>query len=274
MGYMLIETVVIIYLIMVLFTVYSLVNNIFRWRNWRYSISFETDKLPVIEEHRRFKIAYHTVMVNPDAKWVVLFHSWGRNASRLVLQSEIYLEEGYNLLLVDAPGHGRSKWVANITAINWANATTKICEYHDIKPSIVHGLSFGSITTLLFIQNHKVDGIVLEALPRDYELLYDGFFHVTRMPRKLLFWVPQLILKLRDMTPYDPKKTLADVNCPMFLLHGSSDKLLPIDLHFTPNLGDLYSKTVTSWSVPKASHSRLAEHPEYEERLKSFLKTL
>lgn len=272
---MVLWTVVIIYLIMVIFTLYSLVNNIFVWRNRGYDISFETKKLLVIEEHRRFKVAYHTVLADPDAKWVILFHSWGRNASRLILQSQIYLNEGYNLLLVDAPGHGRSKWVPNITAMDWAKATTRICDYHSITPSIVHGLSFGSITSLLFLENHEIDGIVLEALPRDYKQLYDGFFHITPMPRSLLSWVPRLILNFSDMTPYEPKNTLPMIKTPLYLLHGSDDVMLPLDAHFTPNLAALEThENITSWVVPGASHSRLAEHPEYEKKLQAFLNNL
>ncbi|MHA2504559.1 MAG: alpha/beta fold hydrolase, partial [Candidatus Kariarchaeaceae archaeon] len=260
-----------IYLVMVLFTAYSLVNNIFLWRNRGYNIEFEGT---VVTESRLEGLAYHTVEQSDDASWVVLFHSWGRNSSRMALQCQIYIDRGYNLLLVDAPGHGRSKWVPVVTGMRYAEVTSRICEKHNIKPVIAHGLSFGSITSLLFMEGRSLHALVLEALPNNFRDLYEGFFRVLPMPRFLLFWIPILFLSLKDITPYEPNTTLERVNCPVFLLHGQKDKMLPLQNHHPLSLKKLEGKQVTEWIVPDAPHSRLAEHPEYATRLNEFLNSL
>lgn len=263
-----------IYFFFALVIFYALVNNIFVFRSLRYE--FVMDKADIKEGVLdKPRIKYYVVThrgKGPD-KWVILFHSWGRNAARMISRGQIYFDRGYSLLFVDAPGHGKSQWVRVITGYDTAQHAQKICEQHNITQPVVHGLSFGSICALLFAKQNKVEAVVAEALFTDFYEMYRGFFRILKIPWVIYGWIALLILRTNfEWEQYAPINILPTTNYPLFLIHGEQDNMFPVDNHYSPNLKAVGDREgVFSWIVPGAPHSRMARFDGYTQRLTEFI---
>lgn len=265
-----------VYLLVGFVVFYAMINNIFFFRSGAYSLDFDG---AIIESHNldNPRIRYHLVRQNhatEDEKWAVIFHSWGRNSVRMESRAKIYFDRGYSILLIDAPSHGQSQWVPVVYGMDYAKYAIEICQKEQITNPLAHGLSFGSISALFFVNQYEASGLVAEALFNDFDKMYEGFFNILHIPKFLYWWIPWLILQFTlDWDTYSPKNILKQVDVPIFLIHGENDSMFPVDDHFRPNLDILedHHDQVYSWIVEGSPHSKMARDPKFAEKIKEFV---
>ncbi|MHA2169476.1 MAG: alpha/beta hydrolase [Candidatus Kariarchaeaceae archaeon] len=252
-------------------------NNILIWRSGNYSIPFGvTDGKQYKKELKNPRIRYwrcENLDFN-DQLWVILLHGWGRNAARMITRAQIYWDQGYSLIFVDARCHGQSQYTRITTAILYSQDTRRIIEKEGIDNPIIHGLSFGAVASSIYVSKYPVKAYVAEALPSNYPEMFYDFLAKLRFPKFLFGWVPWLIM--RYDFPWDemaPSNVIQKLNAPVFLIHGENDSLFQIEKHFIPNSHGLASKLngSKSWIVPDSLHSKMAQHPQYKNKLKTFL---
>jgi len=261
-----------IYLFFSLAVFYAMVNNILWFRSRKYILDFQNIETYELTKPRiRYYLIKHEVY-DPE-KWVVLLHPWGRNAARMTTQAKIYQSKGYSIVLVDAPGHGKSQWVPIVTGIDYSKYAYEICKKHGIEKPIVHGLSFGSISALIVSTRMEVKAVVPEAMFNNFKEMYDGFLGALGIPNALFGWIPWLTLKLGpDWSHYEPRSVLAHTDVPVFLIHGEKDEMFDYKIHFEANKEAAKNNTsLRSWLVPDSAHSKMSNHPEFEKKLIDFI---
>jgi hypothetical protein len=73
---------------------------------------------------------------------------------------------------------------------------------------------------------------------------------------------------------YDSTRKLGEVHAPVFVMHGESDDIIPIELG--KEVFSLAREPKLFWAVPGGGHNDLIEAagPEYERRLRDFYASL
>ena len=261
--------VLVLYLIFAALVFWILTNNIFIWRSKDYSLPFENVKKGWLPEGIRYWICYNPAQV--EERWALMLHSWGRNSARMVDRSLIYWERGYSLVFVDAWSHGQSKYKRTSTALWFAQHSHKVVEKEGIPPPVVHGLSFGSIAATIYAANYPTKAVVAEALMNNVREMMIGFLEYMNIPIFLFGW--EVTVLLHTNFPWhlvNPSNNLPLIKAPIFLIHGSEDRMFRKEVHFAKNV-NLLKESDRSWVVEGSPHSKMFQFPGYREKLEDFL---
>lgn len=225
--------------------------------DFRYSYSFPFEELVLeTEDGGVINAIYFTV---PSSRGVVYYlkgnsrsiKGWGKFAKD-------FLSNGYDFVMFDYRGFGKSRGKRNQNKL-YADAQLMynwILERYDEDEIIVYGRSLGSGIAAKVAATNKPSKLILDSP-------YYSFYHNTR---RFLFWMP-----LRLILRYDIRtdKFLEEVKCPVFIIHGSSDKLFPISQ--SKRLSEANADKVELIPIEGGGHNNLPNYPEFFESLYDIL---
>lgn len=170
---------------------------------------------------------------------LVLMHGWGGNSAAMLPLVGPLHAAGYTLLLVDARCHGRSdsdtfaslpRFAEDIeAALAWLAGQ----EAADPQRLGVLGHSVGAGAALLAASRTPAIKVVVSLA---------AFAHPATMMRRWLRWkrIPYwplgryILAYVQKVIGYRfdqiaPRRTIALVDCPVLLIHGSEDRVVPLD---------------------------------------------
>ncbi|MCE7734776.1 MAG: hypothetical protein GPJ54_07870 [Candidatus Heimdallarchaeota archaeon] len=252
-------------------------NNPLKYRNINYEIPFGLES--GLQEKKYLNNPFvrywvcHKNQNKENNNWVILFHPWGRNSSRMTSRATTYWDNGFSLIFLDARSHGQSAWAKTSKAYDFYVDARKIVETEDIGVPIVHGVSFGSIAASFYAYKYETKAVVLEALPSTLETMFYDFLNSLRLPSALFGWIPWFIMKWDyPWVEFSPVNTLAKSKSPVFLIHGENDAMFSLERHYDLNCKALKANPKhQAWVVPNSAHSKMARHPNYSNKLNGFL---
>jgi len=151
---------------------------------------------------------------HPDAEYTILFsHGNAEDLGNVVPFMEQFHELGYSVLMYDYRGYGTSEGrpsTAHVkqdvtAAYNW------LVHEKGVNPKniIAQGRSLGGAVAVWLAAHHEVGGLITE-------ISFASAFRVkTRW--KLLPW-----------DKFDSLKSIRDVGCPVLVIHGTDDEIIPV----------------------------------------------
>jgi uncharacterized protein len=168
---------------------------------------------------------FGTALAGPKARsrtpTVLFFYGNGACAATMEQVFQGYRRIGMNILIVDYPGYGMSGgkpseqgcYAAADAAWEWSQHRT------DIDPSrvVAAGWSLGSAVAIHLAGRHPV--CALETV--------SAFTTLPDVGHYLYPWLPVSLL-LRSH--FDNEEALPKSNCPVLLVHGTSDTLVPVGM--------------------------------------------
>ena len=186
-----------------------------------------------------------TFIPNPAAstKTVVFLHGFMENRSAGLNYLSIYLQSGFNILLVDSRDHGESGG----DSVTWGNL-----EKYDLDQWIswvnqriphgiigVHGISMGAATALLHAElnesNKRVAFYIADSSYSDFETLLE--FQINRFVNSTGLDISRILLQYTNIVSYlhsrstlqdaSPLKAVEHVTTPILYIHGDADELVP-----------------------------------------------
>ena len=169
---------------------------------------------------------------------VVLLHGWGGNASNLLPAAKTLHEAGYAVLLVEARNHGRSdsdghsslpRFAEDLDhAIDWLAAQQGV----DQGALVAVGHSVGAAAALLSASRRSdLAAVVSVSSFAHPELLMQRWLDERRVPYWPVGWLVNRYLeriigaRFNDIAPVN---TLAKASCPVLLMHGLQDTVVPV----------------------------------------------
>ena len=178
---------------------------------------------------------------------------WGRQAPR-------FLRNGYDVLIPDHRGYGKSRGKLSEQALH-ADARAW---YDHLRgrwpegPVVVYGRSLGSGLAVPLAAAVKPEGLVLET---PFANLYDvARYYLAILPYRLLL-----------RYPFRNDRQAHRLRCPVLVLHGKRDKVVPyasaLKLYSLLS-SDIHREMVT---FPKGTHADLARFKRYGRKLREFL---
>ena len=252
----------------------------------------------------RFPVDLHATFASPgepSARPTILFlHGKGGNASEWTDDAVRALRLGYNVLLPDLRGHGRSGGtfftMGYLEKDDLALGVRAAGERFGIDPSRlgIHSCSAGSTVALEFAAGRSdVHAIWLESpFARPKEMARHYLSRATGIPAPLLALASRWAiaravgrvareLGISDssgaLALLDPVSAVASVSAAILLVHGQDDGLVPP--RFTQRLADALPPRGAVWSVPGAGHCHHGDAPAlvaraaYERRWEEFFRT-
>ncbi len=221
---------------------------------FRFESDFEENYIKVDQ-----KIKIHTLIFKTkNAKGVVFYHHGNsRNLADWASNYTDFIQNGYDVLFYDYRGYGKSsgKVVSEKQLVDDAGKIYEwLCEKYAPNNIIQYGRSLGSgIATQLAQQ------------PCAKLILETPYYSILDMAKSSFKALPiKFILKYPFLTNQHLKK----VNVPVYLIHGTNDKLIK-----TTNSERLHSETPNSklFIIKGGSHNNLPGFTKYQYVLKEIL---
>ena len=196
----------------------------------------------------------HALFFNGSTDDVILyFHGNAGNLSGWQFVAEDFASAGYNLMIIDYRGYGKSS--GTITEGGLYKDAESAFDFLTRKgfaanKIIIYGRSMGSGVALELASRQPCKGLVLEAP-------FSSLKHLAN--EKLPFFFPSLYLKYS----FDNLAKINKVTCPVLFIHGEADTLIP-PAH-TIRLFERFSGKKKKVIIRNAQHNDVNTFTEYEQ---------
>ncbi|MBT8296810.1 MAG: lysophospholipase [Maribacter sp.] len=171
-----------------------------------------------------------------------------------------FTRHGYDVLMVDYRGFGKSTGRRTQKAIkrDLQMIYNKIKEITDEKYIILYGRSLGSgfATKLASMNNPRM--LILDA----------PYYSLSKVTKKYIPFMPLSLLLKFPMPTY---KWLKYVNCPIHILHGTDDNLIPYKTSI--RLSKIKPESTRLYTIIGGGHKNLNTFPEYHKMLTEIITT-
>jgi fermentation-respiration switch protein FrsA (DUF1100 family) len=211
------------------------------------------------------------------ARATVLFlHGNAENISTHIGSVFWLPERGFNVLIFDYQGYGRSGGAPSIPgALSDVEAALGLLVLHGERyggPVIVFGQSLGGALAIRAVVESAyrthVKGLVVDSAFADYRLIarekLAGFW---------LTWPLQWPLSLTIDNDYSPLPGVRDVSpIPLLIMHGEEDRVIPV--HHARMLYEQAQAPKSIWIFSDGSHGGAINYPDARDRLVDYLNRL
>ncbi len=214
----------------------------------------------------------------------ILVHGWGGDKSdeHILATAPVYHGEGYNVLVIDLRAQGESGGRRRtlgyretrdvLGALLWLQKRGYRSE-----DTVLHGWSMGGTTVVRAAPGTGVAAVVEEAGYADLPLLLEAAIpRIARLPR---VFVPGVLLAGRLWPDFDawavrPGREASGLwgeGVPLFVVHSTGDGLIPVE---HAEMFAAAHPDARVWILHDHDHVEAFAHPEYGERLRSFLRSV
>lgn len=214
-----------------------------------------------------------------EAPTLILIHGWGQSAARMLPYIRHIQPNGYNLLIFSARNHGRSssfKYPTIHTFTEDALAVIDFITRSDLttNPQIgLVGLSVGGGAAInaAAANPHIQSVITIGAVSHPVDVM-NAEFKKRRVPKFIAKFL-LFFMRTRFRINFDkiaPINNIPHVKADIFLIHGSEDKVIPLQQGQALAAAGNPAKT-RLWVVSGKGHSNCATHPQFWEKTAAFL---
>ncbi|MGX7124726.1 alpha/beta hydrolase [Enterococcus viikkiensis] len=228
--------------------------------------------------------AYYLPAQKDQHKTVIIAHGYMGQASDMPQYAKIYHDLGYNVLMPDARGHGKSKgdyigfgWPERKDYLQWIDRIVKDDSQSEI---VLHGVSMGAATVMMTSGEKLPENVKAFIEDCGYSSAKDELSYQLKdmfnLPAFPLIPVTSLITKIRAgyfFGEANAVKQLHNNTKPMLFIHGDKDDFVPFSM-----LDKVYGATKgpkEKYVVHGAKHAEaLSTDPAmYQEKVTGFLET-
>ena len=216
-----------------------------------------------------------------SSRAALLVHGWAGDKSNLhvVETALVYEQAGFNVLMLDLRGHGKSegeRGTLGYREVRDVRGALSWLEGRGFSPEdvVVHGWSMGGAAVVQAVPSTGVAGVVEEAayaaLP---PLLRERIPEISGLPAFFtpsIFLVGKLFLDIDPwaVRPVEEAGRLSREGIPFMIIHSRDDEVIPFE--HAESFAAAYPEA-TFWELKGYEHVAAHYHPEYRERLLSFL---
>jgi fermentation-respiration switch protein FrsA (DUF1100 family) len=205
----------------------------------------------------------------PARGTVLHLHGNAENISTFIAAVWWLPAAGYNVLLVDYRGYGRSEGVATIDTVHEDARLALDAALLREGPLFVFGQSLGGSAAMYAVAHHpqraRIAGVISEGA-------FSGYRRIARekMNQLWLTWPLQWPLSFLFSDEYAAQDAVARLSpVPLLLVHGAADEVVPPE--HARRLFEAAGEPRELWVVPETGHIEAFTKAENRERLLAFL---
>ncbi len=214
------------------------------------------------EDGRRLQCWHIPGDTRPELTWLWFGGTGGNLSLRVGEFAAARRHTGANIFGFDYGGFGNSPGKASVksTAVDARAALAHLQRRHGVAPqrTLYMGISMGAAVAIQ---------LAAETAPPAGMALVAPFASLREMAQLLyprLTWGGRLVGKR-----YDSIRWVARIGCPLLVLHGSDDRLVPVDQGC--KLCDAAREPKTFAEVPGAGHDDIGDYPDFWRALCSWV---
>lgn len=207
--------------------------------NTDYSLyqSLPTEEISIkSDDNMTLRGVYHNV--HPESKKIVIINH-GYTANRYVCYqfTDVFFEEGYNVLLIDMRSHGESE--GTFASYGHYESNDIGCWIKWIQNKVskdayigLHGQSMGAATVMIYGGTHpnEVKFVIEDCGFNTAKDAIKSQFSEAKIP----FWPLYHLIRLKakrkykfDLNRVSPEAAIINSSIPTLFIHGTSDKIVP-----------------------------------------------
>ena len=174
------------------------------------------------------------VTVEDSHRWAILLHGYKRTRERVRNYAMFYSEQGFNTLMPDLRGHGKSGgsfigmgWLDRFDIVKWAELIVSLDPDAVI---VLHGVSMGAATAMMTSGEALPTNVKAVIADCGYTSVWEEFANVmksyTGLPEFPLMYTASFFAKLLAGYSYDEASSLEQVKkspLPILFIHGTND---------------------------------------------------
>ena len=153
---------------------------------------------------------------------IIYFHGNAGNISNVGWIGEVLAENGFNVLLFDYRGYGKSEGaiVGEEDLYADSDAAYNYAARRGEQPSklFLYGQSLGTAAAIELASRRATAGLIVES----------GFSSAGEMAGSMLPWLPRWLYPVAR-NRFESRRRIASVHCPVLLVHGDPDETIPLD---------------------------------------------
>lgn len=162
---------------------------------------------------------------------ILLVHGWESNSFRwknLILSLK---SEGYNIISIDAPGHGKSGG-KTFNAVDYSECIHKVIRKFTVDTVIAH--SVGGMATILCQKKYNLPylkRIVLLGSPSNFKDIFKRYTDMMSYNKSLIKSINNFVLENFGHLPeyYNTAKFSNDIDVKGLIIHDKYDDIIPYD---------------------------------------------
>lgn len=192
----------------------------------------------------------------PEASHTILVCSGNTgNISLSLPYAKLLLDAGFNVMLFDYQGFGGSEGIASVMSLctDTEAAFRYLLNEKQLKPDDigVFGISLGSILALMIANEQKAAAVAVEDVFIPEQML--DRFGVREDDPNVMKGMAIRIAKKLLLGQVDPVQNTKACECPVFLMHGLNDRLLPF--YGTVQVSKVLNSNSRVWLMDRAGHA-------------------
>lgn len=237
--------------------------------------------MPTGERHH----ALYIPAARPSRRVALLVHGYGEDGVWMLPLATIYTRMGYNVLLPDLHGHGRSEgrgaqmgWKDREDVMRWMDVANRRFGRGQDTQMVLHGVSMGAATVMCVSGENLPPYVRCFVEDCGYTSVWDEFSEQLRtqfgLPEVPLLYTASALCRLEQGWSFgqaSPLRQVARCHRPMLFIHGDRDTYVPFAM-----LGRLYAAKPwpkAKWVAQGSVHARsFRDHTEaYTARVAHFV---
>ena len=226
--------------------------------------------------------AYSFEQPTPSKRWLIAVHGYGQAASSMFPIAKPFYEEGFNVLIPECRGCGRSGgnyyglgWADRMDIIKWSRLIAADQPKAEI---VLFGVSTGADAVLMASgEDNLPTNVRCVISDSPYSKLTDASNYLLQknnLPAFLLTFSASLITYLRagySFANASAVNAVAHSHTPTLFIHGGKDDLFPVEM--TYELYEAANCTKDILIIPDASHgyAMFVDYDQYWSRVRNFV---
>lgn len=185
--------------------------------------------------------AYEIANKQSSDIWTIVIHGYSGEGKGMTYFAQQYYNRGYNVLLVDLRGHGKSEgnyigmgWHDRLDIIDWANYL--ISQNSNCK-IILHGVSMGGATVMMTTGETLPENIKVAIEDCGYSSIWDEFKRQLKdlynLPEFPVLNAASSVCKLKAGYKIEEGSAVEQVKIsktPTLFIHGDQDSFVPFEM--------------------------------------------
>ncbi|MDR1560650.1 MAG: alpha/beta fold hydrolase [Clostridiales bacterium] len=224
---------------------------------------------------------YATAYTQESPDWAVVVHGYTGDGMQMTEAAKRFYEMGYNVLLPDCRGHGKSEgdyigmgWHDRIDIINWAK---RIIEWDAGSRIVLYGLSMGAAAVMMASGEDLPGNIKCLIEDCGYTSVTEEFSyhlkHNLKIPKFPILNTVDLLCGRRAGFRFREASALEQIKkckLPILFIHGGKDYFVPTEMVYRLYQAAECEKEL--YIVPEAGHgvSGNVSRKPYWEKIEAF----